>query len=109
MSRDAVRRGYRLHMGEFDHIAASMQASPVTAAFMEMVASNDFSRLDKSKAKRHHFVPQLLLRGFAHPYHGKPHLFQMETASRQAPRRVGIRSAAVRTGLYAVPGEDGQF
>ena len=41
-------------MGEFDHIAAAMQASPVTAAFMEMTESNDFSLLDKNTAKRHH-------------------------------------------------------
>ena len=95
-------------MGEFDHIVAAMQASPVTSAFMEMVELNDFSRLDKSTAKRHHFVPQLLLRGFSHPHQGKPHVFQMDTGSRRAPTRVGIRSAAVRAGLYAAPGDDGK-
>jgi hypothetical protein len=45
---------------------AALQASPLTAAFMEMVESNDFSRLDKNTAKRHHFLSQFLLRGFGH-------------------------------------------
>jgi len=96
-------------MGEFDHIAAAMRASPLTAAFMEMAETNDFSRLDKNTAKRHHFLPQFLLRGFSHTYHGKGHIFQMETRSRRAPVRVGVRSAAVRTGLYAAPDEDGEL
>ena len=50
-------------MGEFDHIAAALQASPLMAAFMKMAATNDFSRLDKNSAKRHHFLPQFVLRG----------------------------------------------
>src|SRR4051794_35141695 len=61
--------GYRGRVGEFDHIVAALQSSPVTAAFVEMAASNDFSRLEKSDAKRHHFVPQFVLRGFSHTYH----------------------------------------
>jgi hypothetical protein len=96
-------------MGGFDHIAAALQASPVTAAFMEMVESNDFSRLDKSTAKRHHFLSQFLLRGFADTHNGKDCLFQMETKNRRAPIRVDVRTAASRRRLYAVPDEDGKM
>lgn len=35
-------------MGQFDHIAKAMLASPLMAEFMEMAGSNDFSRLEKS-------------------------------------------------------------
>jgi hypothetical protein len=81
-------------MGAFDHIVAAMNSSPVVRAFKEMGESGDFSRLDSSQAKRHHFLPQFLLRGFAHQHNGKDRLFQMETATRgardqstSAPRR----------------------
>ncbi|HZB34825.1 MAG TPA: DUF4238 domain-containing protein [Gaiellaceae bacterium] len=96
-------------MGGFDLIAAALRASPVTAAFMEMVESNDFSRLDKSTAKRHHFLSQFLLRGFADTHNGKDCLFQMETKNRRAPIRVDVRTAASRRRLYAVPDEDGKM
>jgi hypothetical protein len=69
-------------MGQFDHIAKAMLASPLTAEFMEMAASSDFRRLEKSNAKRHHFLPQLLLRRFARPHNAKDCIFQMETISR---------------------------
>lgn len=96
-------------MGEFDHIAAALKASPLTAAFMEMAASNDFSRLDKNPAKRHHFLPRFLLRGFSHTHKGKYCVFQMEAKSRRAPLRVDIRTAPSRHRLYAAPGEDGEL
>lgn len=95
-------------MGEFDHIVAALQASPVVAAFQEMAVSNDFSRLDRNAAKRHHFLPQFLLRGFAHAHQGKARLFQMETATRRAPLRVDVRNAASRRRLYTAVGEDGR-
>ena len=95
-------------MGEFDHIAAALKASPITAAFMEMAESNDFSRLDKSQAKRHHFLSQFMLRGFAHTHNGKDCLFQMEVKSRRAPRRVEVRTAASRHRLYSAPDEEGK-
>lgn len=94
-------------MGQFDHIAAALKASPVTAAFMKMVHSNDFSRLDKNTAKRHHFLSQFLLRGFARAHNGKDCVFQMETRTRKAPIRVNVRTAASRHRYYAVPDEDG--
>jgi hypothetical protein len=96
-------------MGQFDHIANALRASPLTAAFMEMAETGDFSRLDKNQAKRQHFVPQLLLRGFSHPFNDKPYVFQMETGSRRAPRRVDVRAAASRHRLYAVPDEAGEL
>lgn len=96
-------------MGEFDHIAAALQASPVTAAFMEMVESNDFSRLDKNQAKRHHFLSQFLLRGFAEGEKGKERLFQMDTRTRRAPMRVPVQTAASRHRYYAVPDEEGNL
>jgi hypothetical protein len=83
-------------VGRFDHIAEAILASPLTAAFIEMAEAGDFSRLEKSEAKRQHFVPQLLLRSFAHEFNGKPYLFQMETRSRRAPLRVDVRAAASR-------------
>ncbi len=95
-------------MGEFDHIVAALRASPFTSACMEMAVSNDFSRLERNAAKRQHFLPQLLLRGFAHAHNGKDRVWQMETTSRRAPRRVDIRTAASRHRLYAVPDEDGR-
>jgi len=63
-------------MGQFDHIAKAMSASPLMAVFTEMAESNDFSRLDKSNAKRHHFLPQLLLRRFGRPHDGNDCIFQ---------------------------------
>jgi len=96
-------------MGEFDHIVAALDASPVTAAFREMVESNDFSSLDKNTAKRHHFVPQFLLRGFAEAHRGKDCIFQMETRSRRAPTREEVRTVAWQQELYAVPNEDGEM
>ena len=44
-------------VGAFDHIAAVMQASPVSAELFEMATSGDFSRLDRNPAKRQHIVP----------------------------------------------------
>jgi hypothetical protein len=96
-------------MGEFDHIAAAIQASPVTTAFMEMAATNDFGRLEKNAAKRHHFVSQFLLRSFAQQHRGKDCLFQMETRSRRAPLRVDARTAASRHRYYAVHDEEGSL
>jgi Protein of unknown function (DUF4238) len=96
-------------MGEFDHIAAAMEASPITAAFKEMGESNDFSRLDKNAAKRHHFLSQFMLREFAHTHDGKDCLFQMEVTSRRGPRRVEVRKAASRHRLYSVPDEEGKM
>jgi hypothetical protein len=94
-------------MGEFDHLVAAIEASPITAAFKLMVDSDDFSSLDKNAAKRHHFVPQFLLRGFAETRTGKDALWQMNTRSRRAPIRVDIGTAASRRRYYAVPDEDG--
>src|SRR3954462_5305649 len=95
-------------MGEFDHIVAALRSSPVVRAFTEITASGDFSRLDRNQAKRHHFLPQFLLRGFAHEHDGKDRLFQMETASRGAPRRGALRTAASRHRLYTAIDEDGE-
>jgi len=96
-----------LTQGEFDHIAVALNSSPVVRAFTEMGVSGDFSRLDRNQAKRHHFVPQFLLRGFALEHNGKHRLFQMETASRGAPRRVDLGTAASRR-LYTAIDEDGE-
>jgi hypothetical protein len=79
------------------------------AAFMEMAATNDFSRLDKNAAKRHHFLPQFVLRSFGHSHRGKDFIFQMETQTRRAPARLEIRTAASRHRLYATPDENGNL
>lgn len=96
-------------MGEFDHIAAAMRESPVVRAFMEMSVAGDFSALEKNQAKRHHFLPQLLLRRFSFEREGREGIFQMKAAGRGAPRRVGVRQAASRNRLYSVLGEDGEL
>ncbi len=95
-------------MGDFDHIVAALRASPLVTAFQEMAVSRDFSRLDKAAAKRHHFVPQFLLRGFTHIHQGKDCVFQVEATTRRAPRRVDIRTAASRHRLYTAIDEDGR-
>lgn len=97
---------YLCRMGQFDHIAKAMLSSPLVAVFKEMAESNDFSRLE-STAKRHHFLPRLLLRRFARPHNGKDCIFQMKTTRRNAPLRVDIRTAASRHRLYAMPDEEG--
>jgi hypothetical protein len=96
-------------VGEFDHIVAAMRESPVTAAFTEMSIAGDFSALERNQAKRHHFLPQLLLRKFSFAHEGREGIFQMKAAGRGAPRRVGVRQAASRNRLYSVLGEDGEL
>lgn len=86
-----------------------MRESPITTAFMEMAVAGDFSALEKNQAKRHHFLPQLLLRRFSFVHEGKEGIFQMKAKGRGAPRRVGLRSAASRNRLYSVLGEDGEL
>jgi hypothetical protein len=95
-------------VGEFDHIIAAMEASPLMADLKAMGLSGDFSKLDRNAAKRHHYVPQFVLRGFADPADGGRRIFQMPTRSRKAPIRVGVRDAALRTRLYRVVTPDGE-
>jgi Protein of unknown function (DUF4238) len=94
-------------VGDFDHIVAALEASPITAELKAMVASEDFSRLDKNAAKRHHFLSQFLLRGFAQTHDLKGCVFQMSTQDRKAPLRVDVKKAASRRHLYEVVDEDG--
>lgn len=94
-------------MGEFDHIVAAMEASPLMAELKTMGLSGDFSKLDSNAAKRHHYVPQFILRGFADPGDGGRRIFQMPTRSRRAPVRVGVRDAAVKQWLYRAVTADG--
>jgi hypothetical protein len=58
------------YVGEFDHIVAAMEASPLMAELKAMGLSGEFSKLDRHAAKRHHDVPQFVLRGFADPADG---------------------------------------
>lgn len=76
-------------MGEFDRIVAAMSESPVIAAFTEMSVSGDFSHLEKNPAKRHHFLPQLLLRRLAFVGEDREGIFQMKATGRAAPRLAG--------------------
>src|SRR5262245_1316614 len=96
-------------MGEFDHIVEAMGESPVIRAFKEMSLSGDFSALDQNPAKRHHFLPQLLLRKFSFTRDGQEGIFQMKAAGRAAPQRVGLKGAASRNRLYAGLDEDGEL
>jgi Protein of unknown function (DUF4238) len=97
-----------MYMGEFDHIVAALQSSPLVRELTEIGVSGDFSRLEKNEAKRHHFLSQFLLRGFAQERNGKHRLFQMEAARRGAPRPVDIRTAASRRRLYTGIDEQGE-
>jgi hypothetical protein len=45
-----------------DEVAAAFQASPLFRELEEIAESGEFGRFE-SGAKRHHFVPQMLLRG----------------------------------------------
>jgi hypothetical protein len=95
-SRLLVRPGPTVsHVGEFDDIIAAMEASPLMAEVKAMGVSGDFSKLDRNAAKRHHYVPQFLLRGFADPGDGGRRIFQMPTRSRKAPRAYPVRSVRV--------------
>lgn len=96
-------------MGKFDHIVAAMEASPLVAALREMGRSGDFSSLERNAAKRQHFLPQLLLRNFAHSHRGRDYLFQVETGRSRAPRRMDIRDAASRHRLYTAVDEEGRI
>jgi hypothetical protein len=95
-------------MGDFDHISKAIWESPVTLAFKEMAESGDFSRLEKNPAKRHHYVPQFILRGFAADPNDQRRLYQMPTTGSERPVLVGIRHAAVREWLYRAFDEDGK-
>ncbi len=99
---------YRSVIGEFDHIVAAMNASPLMRELIDMASSGDYSRLDQSKAHRHHFIPQFLLRNFSSQHDGRPAIFQMDTSSQRAPQRVGTRRAASRTKLYTALDENGE-
>jgi hypothetical protein len=94
-------------MGEFDQIVAALTVSPVTPALKEMADAEDFSSLE-SAAKRHHYVPQFLLKGFTDERDGGRRIFQMPTSGRRAPTRVGVRDAALRRRLYTAVDEDGR-
>jgi hypothetical protein len=96
-------------VGEFDHIVAAMEASPLMTELKAMGISGDFSKLDGNRAKRHHYVPQFVLRGFTDPADGGRRIFQMPTRSRKAPTRVGVRDAALRQWLYRVETPEGEL
>lgn len=103
-------RRYRRGVGfepDVRRIQAAFAASPLAVEMAAMGAADDFSRLEKNAAKRQHFIPQLLLRGFASDKGGDLQLCQMETQRRGAPRPVGIREAASRHRLYVALDEDG--
>lgn len=86
----------------YDEIDAAFRASPLFAELNEIGESDDVSRFD-SDAKRQHFVPQLLLRGFSDDGNT---LFQLD--SKAGPIvQTDIASAASRRYLYA-SWEDGK-
>lgn len=87
-----------------DEIAAAFDSSPLVAE-LATLADSDGS-VYESEAKRQHFIPQLLLRGFSEKAGGKPTLFQLNTRSGK-PQRTSVEAAASRRYLYAVKNEDG--
>jgi VCBS repeat-containing protein len=88
-----------------DESEAAFRSSPLLAELAQIIESGDLSVLD-TDAKRHHFVPQLLLRGFANS-RGKGHgLYQLDVSS-GAPALTTTERAASRRHFYSVEEEDG--
>jgi hypothetical protein len=84
-----------------EELDAAFQTSPLIAELKAI----DIEQLD-SEAKRQHFVPQLLLRGFARPKGRIHELFQLDVKSGK-PIRTDTRAAASRRMLYLVEERDG--
>lgn len=93
-------------MGEFDHVIAAFEASPLYAELAAISASGDFSKLT-SQAKRQHFVPRMLLRNFAAQGSEAGSIFQLAVDS-GASQRVSIEKAASRHRMYAAVDESGE-
>jgi Protein of unknown function (DUF4238) len=72
---------------------------------MEAIAKSEKS-LPDSEAKRHHFIPEFLLRRFADNKNGRERLCQLDIASGK-PIWVDPGSAASRRRLYSLPHEEG--
>ncbi len=88
-----------------DEVDAAFAASPLLLELQEIFEQENLGRLD-SDAKRQHFVPQLLLRGFSQPRDGKDTLYQLDVRRGQAVR-TDPRAAASRRNLYSVFEPDG--
>src|SRR5437763_7743800 len=86
----------------YDNIEAAFGASPLMAELAEIGESGDLSQFD-SEAKRQHFVPQLVLRGFSADGNT---LFQLDLKS-GGIIQTDVASAASRRYLYAA-WENGQ-
>jgi hypothetical protein len=84
-----------------EELDAAFAASPLIAELLAV----DIEQLD-SEAKRQHFVPQLLLRGFARPKGRTHELFQLDVRSGK-PIRTNTRAAASRRLLYLIEERDG--
>jgi hypothetical protein len=90
---------------EFNDFRTGWLQSPLGLLIAEMRQTGDYGRIEKSEAKRHHFVPQLLLREFsADP--DRRALFQLDVSTGQ-PRKTSVRDAAFKHRLYAMVDEDG--
>lgn len=63
--------------------------------------------LPASDGRRHHFVPQLVLRGFTSPTKAK-HVVHLDKATGQT-RTVPIKSAGYEARLYGVKDDDGDY
>jgi hypothetical protein len=83
----------------------AFQSSPLVAELATLSESGDGSAFD-SDAKRQHFVPQLILRGFSTERDGKRWLYQLNTKSGKS-LRTSAEAAASRRYFYAVKNEDG--
>jgi hypothetical protein len=74
-------------------------------ADLAKLAESDGSAYDND-AKRQHFVPQLLLRGFSDESDDKRPLYQLNTKTGK-PQRTSVEAAASRRYFYAITNEDG--
>jgi uncharacterized protein DUF4238 len=98
------------HRSTLDDVAAEEGDDAFRASLLfqelERITNEEQPSYFESRAKRQHFVPQLMLREFSREVGGKHYLYQLDVRS-GAPRRVKVEDAASRRYYYAVTNEDG--
>src|SRR4051794_149942 len=90
---------------DLDRIDDAFRKAPLFVELEEVIEADDFGRFE-SDAKRQHFVPEFLLRGFAASGGRQPLIYQLEVGGGEA-RRVPAGKAASGRYFYATLGEDG--
>jgi hypothetical protein len=103
-----VRLTLEEHTGEMprpEHWPPAVYDDPLAQRLRDIGAG--LEPLPASNARRHHYLPQLILRGFE-SRHKPKHIWYLEKASGQS-RQVPISSAGFERRLYAAKSEDGNY